>query len=561
MPSFRLPVRFRIYSIVALSFIGLIGLAIAQQRNLASFLMEQKRTELGHLAQLAHGIAQEEYDKAGESSDGLARQKAAHRISKLRYGADDYFWINDLEPRMIMHPYKPELNGEDLSGVKDSEGKRLFVEFVEVVKSNGAGFVDYLWPKPGKDQPQPKVSHVTGFAPWGWVIGTGVYVDDLEAQVWRNTKAMAAATTIVVGVIGAITLVLARTITAALTAMNHSVTKLGQGDFDIELPGIRRYDELGDMARSIMQFKVQAVARSREESAARAERDNLAAERRKQEMHDLAIEFESMVGEIIESVSVASADLEGAASRLTSTAEHSRELATTVVSISEESSSNVQTVASAADDLTTSVNEVGRQVQHSASMATEAVDQAQKTDHSVKELSQATARIGDVADLINKIAGQTNLLALNATIEAARAGPNGRGFAVVASEVKALAQQTATATTDIRRQIDGVQIATAEAVNAIGEIVSMIGKMSGISANIAAAVEQQGATTVEIARNVQSAARGTLKVSANFIEVQRGASETGAASSNVLLAAKSLSADSERLKLGVGEFLQSIKRS
>ncbi len=192
-------------------------------------------------------------------------------------------------------------------------------------------------------------------------------------------------------------------------------------------------------------------------------------------------------------------------------------------------------------------------------MAAEAVHQTQQTNDRVSELSRAAARIGDVVELINTIAGQTNLLALNATIEAARAGEAGRGFAVVASEVKALAQQTAKATEEISQQINGIQMATRESVTAIGTIGETIGRLSEISAAVAAAVEEQGAATQEISRNVQQAAHGTQDVSSNIINVQRGASDTGSASSQVLSSAQSLSTESNRLKTEVDKFLAGVR--
>jgi methyl-accepting chemotaxis protein len=209
--------------------------------------------------------------------------------------------------------------------------------------------------------------------------------------------------------------------------------------------------------------------------------------------------------------------------------------------------------------MTSSVNEISRQVQESANIANAAVAQARKTNDRVAELAKAAARIGDVVELINTIAGQTNLLALNATIEAARAGDAGRGFAVVASEVKALAEQTAKATGDISHQINGIQAATEESVGAIKEIGDTIGRMSEIASTIASAVEQQGAATQEISRNVQQAAQGTMQVSANITDVQRGARSTGTASSEVLSAAQSLSGESTRLKQEVGKFLDLVR--
>jgi methyl-accepting chemotaxis protein len=559
--NLRFSIGLRIYSIIGLSFCGLVGLAAMQANNLADSLKQQRRSELSHLAQVAQGIAREEYDAAvrDHSPDELARKIATARIAKLRYGNDDYFWINDLGPRMIMHPTKPELNGQDLTDNKDPTGQRIFVEFVNIVKKDGSGFVEYQWPKPGKETPQPKLSFVAGFEPWGWVIGTGVYIDDLQAQLWESAKTVIVAALIVIGLIGAVTLIMARRISSELAAMTSSVSKLGEGDFGIVLPGLNRRDELGDMARSVEQFKVKAEQKARDEVEAKITQDRLAVGQRKREMHKLADDFESAVGEIVETVSSASAALERSASTLTATAEHSQELTTMVAAAAEEASTNVQSVASATEEMTSSVNEISRQVQESARMAGEAVDQARKTNDRVSELSKAAARIGDVVELINSIAGQTNLLALNATIEAARAGEAGRGFAVVASEVKALAEQTAKATGEIGQQITGIQAATQESVGAIEEISGTIEKLSEISSTIAAAVEEQGAATQEISRNVQQAAQGTQQVSSNITDVQRGASETGAASSQVLSAAQSLSGDSKRLKLELGKFLNSVR--
>jgi methyl-accepting chemotaxis protein len=325
-----------------------------------------------------------------------------------------------------------------------------------------------------------------------------------------------------------------------------------------DVPGVDRRDELGDMARTVEVFKKNGleVEQMRADQLVTEKRN---AEQRKADMIKLADDFEGAVGEIIETVSSASTELEASAGTLTKTAERAQEITTTVAAASEEASTNVQSVASATEELTSSVNEISRQVQESARMANEAVGQARETNDQVGRLSQAATRIGDVVELINTIAGQTNLLALNATIEAARAGEAGRGFAVVASEVKALAEQTAKATGEIGQQITGIQAATQQSVNAIKEISSTIEKLSEISSTIAAAVEEQGAATQEISRNVQQAAQGTQQVSSNIVDVQRGASETGSASSEVLAAAGSLSRDSNRLKLEVGKFLNSVR--
>jgi methyl-accepting chemotaxis protein len=343
-----------------------------------------------------------------------------------------------------------------------------------------------------------------------------------------------------------------------LRAMVELLQSLAGGKYQIDIHSTDRADEIGDVAKAALVFKDNGLAKIRME-AEQKETEARIASQRKADMHRLADNFESAVGEIIEVVSSASTELEASANTLTSTAERSQQVSTVVAAASEEASTNVQSVASATEELSTSVNEISRQVQESARMAAEAVGQARGTTDRVGELSKAASRIGDVVDLINTIAGQTNLLALNATIEAARAGEAGRGFAVVASEVKALAEQTAKATGEIGQQISGIQAATQDSVTAIREISDTIAKLSEISSTIAAAVEQQGAATLEISRNVQQAAQGTQQVSSNITDVQRGATQTGSASTQVLSAAKSLSGDSNRLKLEVGRFLTTVR--
>ncbi|SNT49886.1 Methyl-accepting chemotaxis protein [Tardiphaga sp. OK246] len=357
----------------------------------------------------------------------------------------------------------------------------------------------------------------------------------------------------------AIAFLIARGIIGPLSGLTAGMKRLADGDFSVVLPGLARKDEVGDMARAVETFKVRAEEKARAEAEAKLTQDQQAAIQRRRDMIRLADDFEGAVGSIVENVSSASSQLEESAGGLTATAEQSRQLTAMVAAASDEASTNVQAVASSTEEMSSSVNEISRQVQESANIANSAVAQARKTNDRVAELAKAAARIGDVVELINTIAGQTNLLALNATIEAARAGDAGRGFAVVASEVKALAEQTARATGDISHQISGIQAATEESVGAIKEIGDTIGRMSEIASTIASAVEQQGAATQEISRNVQQAAQGTMQVSSNILDVQRGASNTGSASSQVLSAAQSLSGESARLKREVGKFLDSVR--
>ncbi|MCK1423424.1 MCP four helix bundle domain-containing protein [Bradyrhizobium sp. 180] len=350
---------------------------------------------------------------------------------------------------------------------------------------------------------------------------------------------------------------LVRDVSRGISSITDPMQALGKGDLSAEVPHRGEKTEIGAMADVLQVFKEALIAKRAADEAAAADAE--AKIERGRRVDSITREFETMIGEIVQTVSSASTQLEASASTLTSTADRSQRLATTVAGASEEASTNVQSVASATEEMASSVGEISRQVQESARMAGDAVGQARATTERVSELSKAASRIGDVVELINTIAGQTNLLALNATIEAARAGEAGRGFAVVASEVKALAEQTAKATGEIGQQISGIQAATNDSVGAIKEISSTIERLSEISSAIAAAVEEQGAATQEIARNVQQAAQGTQQVSANITDVQRGATETGTASSQVLSAAQMLSNDSNRLKNEVGKFLSDVR--
>jgi methyl-accepting chemotaxis protein len=355
----------------------------------------------------------------------------------------------------------------------------------------------------------------------------------------------------------AVSYYLVRDVSSGIASIVTPMQALGQGDLSAAVPHQGEKTEIGAMADTLQVFKQALIAKKAADEAAAAVAE--AKIDRGRRVDGITRNFENVIGEIVQTVSSASTQLEASASSLSATAGRAREVTTTVASASEEASTNVQSVASATEELSSSVTEISRQVQESARMASGAVGQARTTNDRVSELSKAASRIGDVVELINTIAGQTNLLALNATIEAARAGEAGRGFAVVASEVKALAEQTAKATGEISQQITGIQGATQESVNAIKEISGTIEKLAEISSAIAAAVEEQGAATQEISRNVQQAARGTQQVSANITDVQRGAGETGAASSQVLSAAQSLSGDSKRLRHEVGKFLESVR--
>lgn len=364
---------------------------------------------------------------------------------------------------------------------------------------------------------------------------------------------------LVILIMSLIAFFIGRAVSRPIKAMTRAMRELADGNFDVVLPGLGRKDEIGAMAQAVDQFKVKAGEKAQREAEQKRTEEERAAVAHKAAMIALADQFEHAVGTIVERVSSASAELEACSAALSETAQTTQQLTLTVSATSEQASGNVQSVAGATEEMATSVDEISRQVHESSKIAMEAVAQAGKTDGRIAELTQAATRIGDVVALITAIAEQTNLLALNATIEAARAGEAGRGFAVVASEVKQLASQTAKATEEIGAQVASMQSATGESVQAIKEIGGTIGRISEIANMIAAAVEEQGTLTKDIARNVEQASAGTSQVASHIAEVNRGASETGSASAQVLTSAQSLAGESNKLKLEVGKFLETVR--
>jgi methyl-accepting chemotaxis protein len=349
-----------------------------------------------------------------------------------------------------------------------------------------------------------------------------------------------------------------RGISRPVVAMCAAMRTLAGGDKTVEIPGVGRKDEIGQMADTVAVFKNNMIEadRLREET----ERQKAEAETaRKTGMLRLADNFEAGIKGVVNSVASQATEMQSSAQAMTHTAEQATHQATAVAASVEEASANVQTVASSAEELSASVREIGQQVEHSSKISSQAVIEADKTNATVEGLAKTAQRIGDVVQLIETIAGQTNLLALNATIEAARAGDAGKGFAVVASEVKSLANQTAKATEEIRVQISEIQGATGQTVEAIRSIGATIRQMSEIATTIASAVEEQGAATREIATNVHQAAQGTSDIATNIEGVSRAATDTGSAATQVLGAAGELSKQAETLRRDVDEFLATVR--
>ena len=547
-----------------------------------------------------------------EVAEDKLKQNAAAAIGALRYGPEgkDYFWINDLHPKMVMHPYKPQLNGTDLSDSADPNGKKLFLEMAKVCRKDGEGFVNYAWPKYGSDKPEPKISYVKLFKKWGWVVGTGVYIDDMQAIVAARQAEMDVETketrkkimeaqnnvdkniratmlwligltiAALLGIVSVGYYIMRRTVVSPIVQTANMLENISQGDGDLTARlEVKSNDEIGRLGSHFNTFvaKVQGVVQSIGGIAG-----SLVASA--EEMNTVSIALASSSDDMTAQTNIAASSTEEASSNVSTVAsgiEQTSANANTVASATEQVAANVNTigaaveemsinmgtvattsermtgsvntVASAIEEMSTSLSEVARNSAQSAQVAQKAAKTAQSTSERVGALGDSAQEIGKVVEMIQGIAAQTNLLALNATIEAASAGEAGKGFAVVANEVKELAKQTAAATDEIRQQVEGMQGNTSEAVAAIGEIVTVIDEMNLITGTIASAVEEQTATTNEISRNVADAAQGARDVSMNIQEAAQGASEVSANVQEAIKGVNEVSKNIAELAMGTKE--------
>jgi methyl-accepting chemotaxis protein len=415
-----------------------------------------------------------------------------------------------------------------------------------------------MFPRAGSDVPEEKVSYAVGFEPWNWMIGTGIYLDDVQAE-FRGVafKFGVAFAGVMIAAVALVTL-LSRHIGGAVIRLVAVTERLAARDYAVEVPETGRHDEIGQLAKAVAVLRDGAA----EAEGLRARQEALKAEaeaERRAGLLRVADGFEGSVLRVAETITSAAGQLEGAAQTVSGAVDSASGQANSVATAAEQASANVATVATAAEELSASIAEISRQVQASSSISGEAVAEAQRTNALVEGLSDSAVRIGEVVKMINDIASQTNLLALNATIEAARAGDAGKGFAVVAGEVKNLATQTGKATEDITNQIGAVQAATQQAVGAIRAITGTITRINEIAGAIAAAVEEQGAATQEIARNVQEAAAGTAQVTSYLGQLTMATAEAGTSAGGMLSATQALVKEARTLRTEVDGFLAGIR--
>ncbi len=546
----------RVHALVLLAVMALLLLAGAGIALVRSDMVAENQARLRNLGEVALSIAGAFHHRAetGEMTDAAARQAALAVIGALRYGAGDYVWVNDFDVTMLAHPIAT-LVGSSARDIRDPNGIALFARATEIARADGAGFLDYAWPRASGGAAIPKTSYAAAFAPWSWVIGTGVYVDDIDRTFWHLMAQVAVIVSLLLAAVLGIGWTIARSL-RPVGLITAAMLRLARGEHDVVVPALDQTSEIGDMARSLATLRDSVVRRATLEAEQSAEA--AAKERRRLALEHLTADFNAVVVGSLDEVSTAAKGLQTTAQTMSSAAGDTARRAAAVASASAQASGNVTMVASAAEQLLATVQEITRQVGRASETTQEAVREAGRAGGTVTGLAEAAEGIGAIVNLINGIASQTNLLALNATIEAARAGDAGKGFAVVANEVKQLASQTARATADIAERIGAVQASAREAATIMGRVCASIGKVEQTSAVIADTVREQAEATRSIAGSAAEVSAGTQDVATNITGVNAATEATGTAAGHVVQAAEGLTGQAARLRGEVEHFLHAI---
>jgi methyl-accepting chemotaxis protein len=479
-------IRARLYGVVALFALGLVALAALLIHFQTDAVLMRRQQELKGLSNVATSLIAAQYAlvEGGKRSEADAKAQALVEISNLRYHGDNYFWINDLAPKMVMHPIRADLNGKDLSGIKDPNGKAIFVAFADMARAHGAGFVDYMWPKPGSTVPVEKLSYVALFKPWGWIIGTGVYNDDLVADRDRALLAGGIAGVLVLLVAGLISTLVIRDIVKRMSLLRLAMLELAKGNFAVTLHGLERHDEIGQISEA-----AEMVIRE--------------------------------VGVTIGGIKVASNEIANASTDISSSASDLSQRTEEQAAGLEQTSASMEEMSATVRRNAENAVEANALVAHTRELAERGGQVVTKTVTAMARIQESAGHMENIIGVIDEIARQTNLLALNAAVESARAGEAGRGFAVVATEVRSLAQRSAQAAKDIHGLItnsvvqvkDGVDL-VGRAGQALGEIVLSIRKVDAVVADIANASNEQSVGIEQINKALMQMDEATQQNSA-----------------------------------------------
>ena len=463
-------------------------------------MLQDRMTKTRHLVESAYGVLDYHYKKvqSGELAESEAQEQAMRIVEGMRYEEKDYFWINDMQPVMIMHPYVKKLNGTDISDFKDPNGKRLFVEMVKVVKAEGAGFVDYVWQK-GDDATNllPKTSYVKGFEPWGWIIGSGIYVDDVQAAFYRESINYGVAILIAILILSLIAFWISQSITRPLKKAVEIADQLAVGDVSMEITPEGR-DEVGTLLRSMrkMSGATRVVTRMAKDIAA-GHLD--IAIRKRSDKDELMAALADMTGRLKNVVQ----GVKSASMQITAGSQAMSDSAQVLSSGAAQQAAATEEAASSIEEMTANIRQNADNSLQTEKIATKAAEDAQQGGRAVEKTVVAMKAIAEKITIIEEIARQTNLLALNAAIEAARAGEHGKGFAVVAAEVRKLAERSQVAAGEIN-DLSTSSVAVAEqAGRYLDDIVPDIQKTADLIQEISAASKEQDAGADQIGRSIQ----------------------------------------------------------